>query len=51
MSDMRQEPELNDIPEAVAEPRKRFSLQLVWLIPIVAAIIGLLAFYILIRIL
>jgi len=40
MSDMRQEPELNDIPEAVAEPRKRFSLQLVWLIPIVAAIIG-----------
>lgn len=40
MSDILQEPELSDIPEAVPEPRKRFSLQLVWLIPIVAAIIG-----------
>ncbi len=40
MSEMQQEPELSDIPEAVPEPKKRFSLQLVWLIPIVAAIIG-----------
>lgn len=40
MNDMQQEPELSDIPEAVPEPRKRISLQLVWLIPIVAAIIG-----------
>ena len=40
MSEMQQEPELYDIPEAVPEPKKRFSLQLVWLIPIVAAIIG-----------
>jgi paraquat-inducible protein B len=40
MSEMPQEPELFDIPEAVPEPKKRFSLQLVWLIPIVAAIIG-----------
>lgn len=40
MNDMQQEPELKDIPEAVPEPRKRISLQLVWLIPIVAAIIG-----------
>ena len=40
MSEIQQEPELSDIPEAVPEPRKRFSLQLVWLIPIVAAIIG-----------
>ncbi|HWU41656.1 MAG TPA: hypothetical protein VN203_28705, partial [Candidatus Acidoferrum sp.] len=40
MSEIQQEPELYDIPEAVPEPRKRFSLQLVWLIPIVAAIIG-----------
>ena len=40
MSEMPQEPELLDIPEAVPEPKKRFSLQLVWLIPIVAAIIG-----------
>jgi paraquat-inducible protein B len=30
----------SSIPEAVAEPKRRFSLQLVWLIPIVAAIIG-----------
>lgn len=40
MSEMQQETELNHIPEAVPEPGKRFSLQLVWLIPIVAAIIG-----------
>ena len=40
MSEAQQETGLNDIPEAVPEPRKRFSLQLVWLIPIVAAIIG-----------
>lgn len=40
MSEIQQEPELKDIPEAVPEPRRRFSLQLVWLIPIVAAIIG-----------
>lgn len=40
MSEMQQEPELDDIPEAVPEPKRRFSLQLVWLIPILAAIIG-----------
>lgn len=40
MSEIRQEPEQYDIPEAVPEPRKRIPLQLVWLIPIVAAIIG-----------
>lgn len=40
MSEIQQEPGLDDIPEAVPEPRKRFSLQLVWLVPIVAAIIG-----------
>ncbi|WP_224982433.1 PqiB family protein [Geomonas agri] len=33
--------EMQDIPEAVSEPRRRFSVQLVWIIPIVAAIIGL----------
>jgi paraquat-inducible protein B len=32
--------QFSDIPEAVAEPKRRFNLQLVWLIPIVAAIIG-----------
>lgn len=40
MSDMQQEPGLNDLPEATPEPKKRISLQLVWLIPIMAAIIG-----------
>ncbi|RNC64548.1 MAG: MCE family protein [Desulfuromonadales bacterium] len=40
MSDAQQNQELSDIPEAVAEPKRRHSVQLVWLIPIVAAIIG-----------
>ena len=40
MSELQQDPGLSDIPEALAEPKKRFSLQLVWLIPIVAAIVG-----------
>jgi paraquat-inducible protein B len=40
MSDTQQDPEILDIPDAVAEPKRRHSLQLVWLIPIVAAIIG-----------
>jgi len=34
-------PELSDIPEALSEPKRRFSVQLVWIIPIIAAIIGL----------
>ncbi|MBJ6751226.1 PqiB family protein [Geomonas anaerohicana] len=33
--------DMQDVPEAVSEPRRRFSVQLVWIIPIVAAIIGL----------
>ncbi|QWV95276.1 MCE family protein [Geomonas oryzisoli] len=33
--------DMQDVPEAVSEPRRRFSIQLVWIIPIVAAIIGL----------
>jgi paraquat-inducible protein B len=40
MTETPNKQEFPDIPEAVAEPKKRFSLQLVWLIPIVAAIIG-----------
>ncbi len=40
MSELQQDPGLYEIPEAVSEPKKRFSLQMVWLIPIVAAIIG-----------
>lgn len=33
--------DMQDIPEAASEPKRRFSIQLVWIIPIVAAIIGL----------
>jgi paraquat-inducible protein B len=40
MSDTPHNPEISDIPEAVAEPKRRHSIQLVWLIPIVAALIG-----------
>lgn len=35
-----QRPGLPDIPEAVATPRSGRSLQLVWLIPLVAALVG-----------
>lgn len=41
MTDMSQQPDLSGIPDAVSEPRRRFSIQLVWIIPIVAALIGL----------
>jgi paraquat-inducible protein B len=41
MSDDLHRPEIADIPEAVAQPKRRFSLQLVWIIPIVAALIGI----------
>ena len=40
MSNMNPQPELSDIPDAVVEPKRRRSLQLVWIIPILAAIIG-----------
>ena len=33
-------PEFADIPAAVVEPKRRRTLQLVWIIPILAAIIG-----------
>jgi paraquat-inducible protein B len=40
MTEPTRDEQLPEIPEAVAEPKRRFNLQLVWLIPIVAAIIG-----------
>jgi paraquat-inducible protein B len=40
MTDPPHDEQLSGIPEAVVEPKRRFNLQLVWLIPIVAAIIG-----------
>jgi paraquat-inducible protein B len=41
MTDTPQKPELSDIPTAISEPKRRYSIQLVWIIPIVAALIGL----------
>jgi paraquat-inducible protein B len=41
MNDTPQQPELSDIPDAASETKRRFSVQLVWIIPIVAALIGL----------
>jgi paraquat-inducible protein B len=41
MNDSPQQPELSDIPDAVSEPKRRFSIQLVWIIPILASLIGL----------
>lgn len=41
MTDTPQRPDLAEIPDAVSEPRRRFSIQLVWIIPIVAALVGL----------
>src|SRR5512147_708047 len=37
---MPETPSLPDLPEAVAAPKSRRSLQLVWLIPLVAALVG-----------
>ncbi|GFO53985.1 paraquat-inducible protein B [Geomonas sp. Red276] len=41
MTDQSEQPTIPDIPEAVSEPKRRFSIQLVWIIPILAALIGL----------
>lgn len=40
MADAPHSPDLSDIPEAVAVPKSHMSLQLVWVIPLVAALIG-----------
>jgi paraquat-inducible protein B len=37
---MADSPQLPELPEAVAAPKSRRSLQLVWLIPLVAALVG-----------
>lgn len=41
MNETDHKPEFSDIPDAISEPKRRFSIQLVWIIPIVAALIGL----------
>ncbi len=40
MSNATLPPDISDIPDAVVEPKRRRSFQLVWIIPILAAIIG-----------
>ena len=40
MADAPRSPDLPDIPEAVAVPKSRRTVQLVWLIPLVAALVG-----------
>ena len=37
---MNDQPDTDDIPQATAAPRRRWSLPLVWIIPLVAALIG-----------
>ncbi|TDN57827.1 MlaD family protein [Paraburkholderia sp. BL10I2N1] len=40
MSDPRKPPDLPDLPEAIPAPRARWRFQVVWLVPIVAVLIG-----------
>lgn len=40
MTDNRVDQDVSAIPVAVAEPKKRHTIQLVWLIPIIAALVG-----------
>jgi len=40
MSETYNKPDFAEVPEAVAEPKRKHSLQLVWLIPIIAALVG-----------
>jgi len=40
VADRPHEPDAQDLPEAVAVPRRRFTPQLIWIIPIVAVLVG-----------
>ena len=40
MSDASPRPDISDIPEAVAKPKRRWSIQLIWMVPIIAVLIG-----------
>src|SRR5690242_19817737 len=40
MADQRDPPDLGDVPQAVAVPRRRWTLQWVWVLPVLAALIG-----------
>jgi paraquat-inducible protein B len=41
MSDMSQGPELSDLPSALAKAKRRLAPQIIWIIPIVAILVGL----------
>ncbi|MGV0962717.1 MAG: intermembrane transport protein PqiB [Polynucleobacter sp.] len=41
MSDMSQGPELSDLPSALARAKQRWAPQIIWIIPIVAILVGL----------
>lgn len=41
MTDMSQGPELSDLPSALARARRRWAPQIIWIIPIVAILVGL----------
>jgi len=40
VADRPHEPDAQDLPEAVAVPKRRFTPQLIWIIPIVAVLVG-----------
>jgi paraquat-inducible protein B len=40
MADTRRDPELPELPEAVSAPRRRWAPQLIWIIPLVAVLVG-----------
>ena len=40
MNDTHDDEDISAIPAAIAEPKKRHSVQLVWLIPLIAALVG-----------
>ena len=40
MADSPHEPDAADLPEAVVAPKRRFTPQLIWIIPIVAVLVG-----------
>jgi paraquat-inducible protein B len=41
MSDMSQGPELSDLPSVLARAKRRWAPQIIWIIPIVAIVVGL----------
>jgi len=40
MAELPHSPDFSDVPQAAVEPKRRWSFQVVWLIPLVSALIG-----------